>query len=76
MEVDVGRGMVMGEAAIARSAASDVSKIATIGRFWFGEVLVVSYLRLRYVITSPNFWSAASSSLLSDRFFGIGSPVM
>lgn len=33
-------------------------------------------LRLRYVITSPNFWSAASTSLLSDRFFGMGSPVM
>lgn len=33
-------------------------------------------LRLRYVNTSPNFWSAASSSLLSDRFFGMGSPVM
>jgi hypothetical protein len=32
--------------------------------------------RLRYVITSPNFWSAANTSLLSDRFFGMGSPVM
>lgn len=39
----VGKGMVMGEAAIARSAASDVSKIARTGRFWFGELLVVSY---------------------------------
>ena len=43
VEVDVGRGMVMGEAAIARSAASAVSKIATMGRLGFGEVFVVSY---------------------------------
>lgn len=43
VEVDVGRGIVMGEAAIARSAASAVSKIATMGRLGFGEVLVVSY---------------------------------
>jgi hypothetical protein len=41
--VDVGRGIVIGEAAIARSAASAVSKIATMGRLVFGEVLVVSY---------------------------------
>lgn len=43
VEGDVGRGMVMGEAAIARSAASAVSKIATMGRLGFSEVFVVSY---------------------------------
>lgn len=41
--MDVGRGIVIGEAAIALSAASAVSKIATMGRLVFGEVLVVSY---------------------------------
>jgi hypothetical protein len=39
----VGRAMVMGEDAIARFAASAVSKMARMGRLWIGEVLLVSY---------------------------------
>lgn len=44
---EVGRGMVMGEDAIARLAASAVSKMATMGRFGSVVVLLVSYWNRR-----------------------------
>jgi hypothetical protein len=73
--VGVGRVIVKGDAAIARSAASLVSNMAMRGRSR-SVSLRMSYLRFRKLIISPKPCSAAKICLLSARDLGGGVALM